>query len=56
MKVKSLPKGAKYDYIDVYGRKVYHTERRVYAVTEKNNFGRKCVTVQSFPKKLWIQL
>ena len=47
MNVKSLPKNAVYDYTDVCGRKVYHTEKRRYEVTEHKCVGHKSITIRS---------
>ena len=55
MRVKTLPKNAVYDYTDVCGRKVYHTERKTYVVSEQMKFGRKCVTIESLRKIIWEQ-
>lgn len=50
-KVQRLPKNAVYDYQSMTGGFIYHTERRVYEVFERNHFGRKKVTIYSEPNK-----
>lgn len=44
--VKKLPKGAKYDYVDVCGFKHYHTNNRWYLVWKN----RERTFVKSFAK------
>ena len=50
-RIKELPKNAVYDYTNVFGEKIYHTERCVYVVSEKTYFDKKVTRVYAYTKK-----
>lgn len=48
-KVRTLPKDARYDYTDIYGEKIYHTERKRYTVSKKMEYGKSVTKIYSEP-------
>lgn len=45
--VNRLPKNAVFDFINIFGEKVYHTARRSYFVTTFSSFGKKKTVITS---------
>lgn len=45
--IKKLPRGAKYDYTDLFGMKHYNSKKRGYTVVVKQSFGIKLRFVYS---------
>lgn len=45
--VNRLPKNAVFDFTNIFGEKVYHTERRCYLVATSCNYGKKRTVITS---------
>jgi hypothetical protein len=50
-KIKRLPANAVYEYRNGFGEEVYYTNRRVYTVKSKRNFGKIVKIIYSYTKQ-----
>lgn len=49
-KIKRLPDNAVFNHRNVFGEEVYHTDKRVYTVKTKRQFGKRVKIIYSHTK------